>query len=97
MLRRNSGVSSVGHPVEVGHLVERAVQGAFGGGAVVADDVVDDRVVEDLEILESVEHPADVMVGVLEEPGVHLHLAGEHRLELLGHVVPGRDLCMTGR
>ena len=85
-----------GHPVEVGQLVEGAVQRAFGGGAVVADDVVDDRVVEDLEVLEGVDHPADVVVGVLQEPGEHLHLAGQHRLELVGHVVPGRDLGVAG-
>jgi hypothetical protein len=35
------------------------------------------------------------VVGVLEEAGVHLHLADEHRLERLGHVVPGRDLLVT--
>ncbi len=34
-------------------------------------------------------------VGVLQEPGVHLHLAGQHRLEFLGHVVPGGDLRVT--
>ena len=80
------------HPVEVGQLVEGAVHRAFGGGAVVTDDVVDDRVVEDLEVLEGVDDPADVVVGVLQEPGEHLHLAGQHRLELVGHVVPRRDL-----
>ena len=52
--------------------------------------------VEDLEIVHGVDQPADVVVGVLEEPGVHLHLAGEHRLELVGHVVPRRDHVMTG-
>ena len=41
-------------------------------------------------------HPADVVVGVLEEPGVHLHLAREHRLELVGHVVPRGDLGVAG-
>ena len=61
-------------------------------GAVVADDVVDQRVVEHLELLECVHEPADVVVGVLEEAGVHLHLPREHRLEIVGHVVPGRDL-----
>ncbi len=80
-----------GHPVEVGHLVERPVERALGGGAVVADDVVDDRVVEDLEVLEGVDQPADVVIGVLQEPGVHLHLPGQHRLQLVGHVVPRRD------
>ena len=42
-----------GHAVEVGHLVEGAVHGAFGRRAVVADDVVDDRVVEDAEVVEA--------------------------------------------
>ena len=36
--------------------------------------------------------PPDVVVGVLEEAGVDLHLAREHRLELVGHVVPRGDL-----
>ena len=35
-------------PLNVDHLVEGAVERAFGRGAVVADDVVDQRVVEDL-------------------------------------------------
>ena len=91
-LRRLEG----GHPVEVGHLVEGAVHGALGRGAVVADDVVDDRVVEDAEVVDGVDQPADVVVGVLEEPGVDLHLAGQHRLELVGHVVPGGDLVVPG-
>ena len=39
--------------------------------------------------------PPDVVVGVLEEAGVHLHLADQHRLERLGHVVPGRDLVVA--
>ena len=84
-----------GHAVEVGHLVERAVHRAFGRRAVVADDVVDERVVEDAEVLDRVDHPADVVVGVLEEAGVDLHLAREHRLQLVRHVVPGRDLVVA--
>ena len=35
------------------------------------------------------------MVGVLQEPGVDLHLPLEHRLELRRHLVPGRDLGMA--
>ena len=83
-----------GHAVEVGQLVEGAVHGALGRGAVVADDVVDDRVVENLQVGEGVDQTADMVVGVLEEPGVDLHLPGQHRLELLGHVVPGGDLVV---
>ena len=33
-----------------------------------------------------------MVVGVLEEPGVDLHLAREDRLQVVRHVVPGRDL-----
>ena len=36
-----------------------------------------------------------MVVGVLEEPGVHLHLPGKHGLELGGHVVPRRDLVVA--
>ena len=36
------------------------------------------------------------MVGVLQEAGEHLHLPGQHRLQPVGHVVPGRDLAGTG-
>ena len=80
------------HAVEHRHLVEAAVRRAFGGGAVVAEDVVDQRVVEDLQVLQRVEQAADVVVGVLEERGIDLHLAGENRLERRGHVVVGGDL-----
>ena len=37
-----------------------------------------------------------MVVGVLHEPGVDLHLAGQHRLEVVGHVRPGADLLGTG-
>ncbi len=53
------------------------VHRALGRRPVVADDHVDQRVVEDAELLERVEQPADVVVGVVEEAGVDLHLAGE--------------------
>ena len=43
--------SRVPHAVERRHLVEAAVERALGRGAVVADDVVDQRVVEDLQVL----------------------------------------------
>ena len=41
--------------------------------------------------------PADVMVGVLDEACVDLHLAGQRRLEVVGHVVPGGNLAGRGR
>ena len=75
---------------------ERAVDRAFTGGAVVADDQVDQRVVEDLQVGERVDQPADVVVGVFQEPGVDLHLPGQHRFQGVVHVVPGRDLRRPG-
>ena len=88
----NSVVSSPSGAVQDDQLVEAARRGALGRGAVVADDVVDERVVEDLELAERVEQPAHVVVGVLEEARVDLHLAREHRLQVVRHVVPGRNL-----
>ena len=72
--------------------LKQPLRRALGRRAVVADDAVDERVVEDPEVVERVDQPPDVVVGVLQEAGVDLHLAREHRLELVGHVVPGRDL-----
>ena len=37
-----------------------------------------------LHVLERIEHPSDVVVGVLHEGGVHFHLALEHRLRACG-------------
>ncbi len=83
-----------GHAVEVGHLVEGALERALGRRAVVADDEVDERVVEHA-LSERIDQPADVMVGVLHERGVHLHLALQHGLELGIHLIPGRDLLVA--
>ena len=69
---------------------------ALGARAVVADDVVDERVAEDAEVVERVDEPPDVVVGVLEEAGVDLHLAREDGLEVVGDVVPGGDLLGPG-
>ena len=55
------------HAVERRHLVEAAVDRALRRGAVVADDEVDQGVVEDSEVFERVDQPADVMVDLLEE------------------------------
>ena len=82
--------------VEDDELVEAAVGRAFRARPVVAVDVVDERVIEDPEILERVDEPSDVVVGVLEEAGVDLHLAGEDGLQVVGHVVPGGDLLGAG-
>ena len=75
--------------------LKRAVERALGRGAVVADDVVDQRVVEDAQLLQRVEQAADVVVGVLHEARIDLHLPAQHGLERLGHLVPGRDLLVA--
>ena len=102
-LRRAEVVDARGHElgrlerrgaVEDERLVEGAVDPALGARPVVADDVVDERVLEHAEVVERVDEPSDVVVGVLEEAGVDLHLAGEDRLQLIGHVVPGGDLVV---
>ena len=66
--------------VEVGHLVVGTIQRAFRRGAVIADDVIDERVVEDVELLQAVDQASDMVVGVLEEPRIDLHLAAQDRL-----------------
>ena len=92
----NSTVSRPTAPFRTIELVEAPVRRSLGRGAIVADDHVDQRVVQHLEVGERVDQPADVVVGVLEEAGVDLHLAGEDRLHVVGRVVPGRDLVRPG-
>ena len=59
-----------------GQFVEGAGEGALQGGAVVAPDVEDQRVVQLAHPLHLVEHPTDVVVSVLLVGGVNLHLPG---------------------
>ena len=80
-----------------GHLVERALQGAFGAGAVVAADVDDQRVVELAHVLDRLDDAADLMVGIGGVGGEDLRLA---RIEFLLHQrkrVPPRQLCAAIR
>ena len=72
-------------------LVERAGDRPFHAGAVVTPDPQDQRVVELAQLLDRVDHAADVVVGVLRVAGVDLHLAGVERLQLVGDVVPRRE------
>ena len=95
--RHELGRFDRGHAVEVGHLVERALQRAFRRCAVVADDQIDQRVVEDVHVLQCIDQPADMMIGVLHEGGVDLHLALEGGLELRVHLVPRRNLLVPRR
>ena len=87
----NAGVSTRAHAVQHRHLVERPVQRALGRGAVIPEDVVDQRVVEDLEVLQRLDQAADVMVGVREKRGVDLHLPRQHRFHLRRHRVERGD------
>ena len=77
-------------------LVERTGDGSLHARAVVAPDPDDQGVVELAELLDRVDHPADVVVGVLGVPGVDLHLAGVERLQPVGHVVPCRERLVAG-
>ena len=83
------------HAVQRRHLIEAAVERAFGRRTVVADDEVDERVVEDLEIFERVDQPADMVVGLFQEAGVDLHLPREHRLQFGWHVIPGGNFLVA--
>ena len=56
-----------------------SVDRALGGGAVVPDDVVDERVLEDAEVVERVDQPPDVVVGVLEEAAADAVAQAEKR------------------
>ena len=67
------------------------------GRAVVAHEVDDQRVLGLAEVLDGVQHPADLGVGVGEEAGVDLHQPRGHRLVAIGVVVPGRDLLRARR
>ena len=83
--------------VEVRHLVEHADHAAFGAGAVVADDVDDQRVVELADVFDRLHHAADLVVGVLGEAGEHLHLPREQLLLVGGELVPVLDAFGLGR
>jgi hypothetical protein len=87
----------VRHAVQRGQLVEAAVDCALGRRTVIADDQIDQRVIEDIQIFEHVHQATDVMIGLLEEPRVDLHLAGQDRLEVGGHLIPSGDLLVTRR
>jgi hypothetical protein len=66
-------------------LVDRAGGAALGAGPVVGQDH-DQGVVELADLAQEVQQPADVMVGVLQEAGEHLHHAGV-QAALLGRAV----------
>ena len=77
-------------PVADQVLAERALRAALAGGAVVAEQVEEQRVVEHAEVLERVDEPPDLGVGVLGEAGVGLHEPGRDPLLGLVELVPVR-------
>jgi hypothetical protein len=65
---RDCGVEILAHAVEVAHLVEHADRAAFLAGAVVGHQD-EERVVEEVELLEKVYEAADLRVGMVEHRG----------------------------
>ena len=61
--------------VEGHQLVEGAVKAALGAGAVVTGDVDEEGVLVLAQVLEGIDQPSDLLVGVLGEAGVGLHEA----------------------
>ncbi len=86
-----------GGAVEVDHFVVGAVQGALRGRAVIPDDVINQRVVENAEPLNGIHQTAEMVIGVLHEPGVHLHLPDEHGLQFGRHFIPRWDFLVPCR
>ena len=52
----------------------------LGGSAIVADDHIDQGVVENAEIFQCFEYPPYVKIRVLQEAGIDLHFASQYRL-----------------
>ena len=74
--------------VKVAHLIETPIEGTFGGGSVVSNDVVDERIVHDAQFGDAVDHPADMVVGEFQKSGIDFHLPTEYRLECFRHLFP---------
>ena len=74
--------------VEERHLVKRAGDRALHARAVITPDVEDQRVLEIAHLLDRVQQPADVPVGVLLIAGIDLHLAGVQLLLGVAQRVP---------
>ena len=84
-------------PVQRRHLVERARERALHARAVVAPDPDHDGVVELAHLVDRVDDPADVPVGVLGVARVDLHLTGVEALVRLVERVPGRERVVARR
>ena len=84
-------------PVLHRQLVERAGDRALHAGAVIPPDPQHQRVLKLPELVDRVDHPADVVIGVLREARVHLHLPSVKRLQLVRDIVPGRERLIARR
>ena len=86
--------------VELQHLARRAVRRAFGGGAIVAADVDDQRVIQLAHVLDRLDYPTDLVVGVGKKGCIDVGLSDVELLlfvvervpELQKLVRPGRQL-----
>ena len=74
--------------VEAGEVVERALHSAFRGSAVVTHHVEHQSVVEYTHVLQPVDEPAYLVVGVLEKRRVQLHQTGRDLLLVVVEFVP---------
>ena len=81
-------LDGVDEAVEELDFVDRPVGSALAAGAVVGDHH-DDCVVQLTGILQIVQDPADLGIGVGQEAGEHLGHPGEEALLLVGQSVPG--------
>ncbi len=84
------------HAVQCRHLIEAAVERPLGGGAVVPDDVIDQRVVEHAEVGERIHQAPDMVIDLLQEARIDLHLARQNGLQVRRHFVPRGNFLMPG-
>jgi hypothetical protein len=77
--------------VEVGVLIEHAIHAALRARAVVAGDVENECVLQLTHVLRSLDDASDVVVGVVDESGERLDLAGEKPLLISGQCGPILD------
>src|SRR5262249_8340879 len=74
--------------VQTRNAVDRALQTAFGRGAIVADDVNDQRIVELTFRSNGVDHASDLGVGIFEVGRVVLHHPRIDSLRVLREAFP---------
>ena len=86
-----------GNAIEEGELVRRPVEHALGARAVVAADVDDQRVVELAHVLDGLDHPADLVVGVREVGAVDVGLLDEELLLVPTERIPLRQFLRPRR